>query len=272
MFFILSEFAQQTAIMGVSYTDNDTTCPNKEGHGENVNEVKMSSIYRSNEIYKDCSYQLPSIHLFKTKKRNPLSNPKLEAQINREFAECKQSFNSQNYWSKVYHSPITDRQCKVKQVEQNTSSKQSSDIQLDTNHLESLQNDTNIQACRSVPTENIATSMTSFVKSKQSVKARVKGWYKMTFPRMLCPCCTGGDDGPAPYCAHSAAGSYESIDLKLSNNALHSLDLDASLMSIIHMHRSLKLKRTSKDYAKIISAVLNNTYKNAIDLISSRKQ
>ncbi|KAF9414321.1 hypothetical protein HW555_007718 [Spodoptera exigua] len=165
------------------------------------------------------------------------------------------STNLLELW-KVYHSPITDRQCKVKQVEQTTISKQPY-IQIDTDQLQGHENDTNIQACHIVPTENVSTSMTSFVKPRQTVAARINKWYKMTFPKLLCPCCTGGDDTLATYRARNAAGSYESIDLKHSNNALHSLDLDASLMSIIHMHRSFKPKRTPKKVQGHVPKPLN---------------
>lgn len=256
--------------MGVSYTDNGVSCPNKERQNENISEVNINSMYRSEEIYKECSYQLPAMNFFKTKKRK-LTNPNLKSQdIIIELPMNNQDLYTQYYWSKVYNSPVTERQCKQKQVK-DTTRRHSSEYNLNCEHCANFKNDTNIVLPSHMSTENVATSVASFLKSRQSLSSKVKEWYKDTFPRFLCPCCTGGSDGMAPYHSQSAVGSYESIDLKVcSNNAIDSLNLDASLMSIIHLHKRLKTKRPPKPYAKIVRGVFRNTYKNAMCLITSK--
>lgn len=265
MYFIPCDI-KQTLNMGVSYTDNCSICPVTKVKKENISERNVRSIYRSDEIYKECSYQLPAINSWRPKKKlsSALDTPK----VNKELPQYNERLDAQYYLS---HLPVVERQCKHIKDLPETSQKLSD---YTTDHFESHQVDvdTNAQASHIISTDNVGTSVASFLKYRQSVKIKVKTWYKNTFPKFACPCCTGGSDAGAPYHSQSAAGSYESIDLKAcSNNAFHSLDLDASLMSIIHLHRSLRLKKTPKVYAKLLGGVMCNIYKNAIDIISSIK-
>lgn len=263
---------KQTLNMGGMKHFKDNNCiidPIKKGQNENISECNISLIYRSDEIYKECSYQLPALHLFRTKKKSCCTLDSQET--NKEIPKYNVNLVAQYYWSQLNHLPALERQCKVNKDLEETYQK-SSDYNFDADQFESRQVDTNAQPSHVIPTDNVGTSVDSFLKNRQPLKTKFKTWYKSTFPKLLCPCCTGGSDGGAPYHSESAAGSYESIDLKAcSNSALHSLDLDASLMSIIHLHRSLKPKRTPRVCAIILGSILRNTYRNAIELISSIK-
>lgn len=260
----ICEFIKQTLNMVFSFTENCTTCTTaKKGQIENINIRNGSSIYRSDVIYKECSYELPALHLFRPKKKSISALESQESYAIKELRKYNENQDAHNYWLRVNQLPVVERQCKVKKDLQETC-EQSSDYNFDTDQFRSLKIENNGHAPHIIiPTDNVATSVASFLKHRQSLKTKVKTWYKNTFPKFVCPCCTGGSDAGAPYHSQTAAGSYESIDLKASsNNALHSLNLDASLMSIINLHRTLKPKRTPKAYAKILGSVLQNTYKN----------
>ncbi|CAD0203826.1 unnamed protein product [Chrysodeixis includens] len=258
--------------MGVSYTENCISCPNKQVQSRNISEVNITAIYRSDEIYKDCSYQLPSVNVFKTKKQKIVTNSVLQPQdMNRELPRNNQNLYTQYYWSKVHQPLATERQSKDRPVAHSIR-RHSYDSRIDTPQYEKHEIIPNRCYGYPISTENVGTSVASFLKSGPSLSSKVKAWYKITFPKLTCPCCTGGSDGGAPYNAQSIGGSYESIDLRArSDNALHSLNLDPSLMSIIHLHRSMRTKRTPKLYAKILRGLVCNTYKNAVCLIHSVK-
>lgn len=258
--------------MGVSYTENCISCPDKQVQGRNISEVNIRAIYRSDEIYKECSYQLPTNNLFKTKKQKLVTNSILQPQeMNRQLPKTNQHLYTQYYWSKVYPSPATERQSKDRPITHSIR-RHSYDSKIDTTQFEKREIISNRSYTYQTSTENVGTSVASFLKSRQSLSTKVKAWYKITFPKLMCPCCTGGSDGVAPYNTQSMGGSYESIDLRAcSNNALHSLNLDASLMSIINLHRSMKTKRRPKLYGKILRGIVCNTYKNAVCLIKSVK-
>lgn len=255
--------------MGVSYTENYISEPIKCEKSDIIKEININAIYRSNTVYKECSYRLPAIKFFRTKQKKTKSNSILHTEESNKTPKEFQSLHTQYSWSKVYHSPLTEKQSKLKEdiVHDNVNG----NIPVLNNVRDDILDDIieDNKEIVQITTENVGTSIDTFRKP-YCVIGKVKSLCKII---TVCPCCTGGDDdaGDGPYRNRVTAASFESIDLANTSNVINPLHLDASILSIIYLHRIRKSKRTPKHYAKILRCVARNTYKNALYLLQTLK-
>lgn len=252
--------------MGVSCTENCldyTKC--SKGKLEDIKVITANAIYRDNSVYKECStFQIPP----KTCTKSKIDEISYK-ETNSTTKKVKTN-NDRFFWSKVYKSPTTKRQVEIK----TPIIKDNSLVAADFNLLFPQSECDNLSMNNEVPcvtTQTIGTSVTSFIRP---INKDANRWCIFSFPKLSCPCCTGGSDclEPVPYCYESAADSYESINLKAdSKTLLPSLELDPSLLSILRLHKNLKSKKTPRIYAKIVKIVLQNTYKNAVSILEALK-
>lgn len=230
--------------MGVSFLKSNEYSDNEKDKNDIINE-NINGIHHNDNIYKECSYP-------KCTSKKALSK---HAQIS-QFPVHK-SLMSERYdrfsWTKIYRSPVPRRLCHDKlQLDEPTSNTNVlSDLSPISNDKEDDANVIKITA---------QTSAISFVSPK-----RKKPMCSKILPKLMCPCCSGGDDcveeSRTPYINKSAkSNSYETIDLKPNSANDFSLNIDASLMSMIYLQRNSKHKM-AESYAKMIKTVLRNTWK-----------
>lgn len=246
--------------MVVTYTQNPTIKPYLQDKLKYVKEITKNSEFRSDEIYKDCCYKLPN-----NKPATKVKNPKRLTKAN----PVKPCLNNPFRWTKVYRSPLARKHYDCKHpnivIDRNVVVPEAKVLQ-NPDDFESLNPPNNFQQPE-VVRQTVGTSVTSIIRSKHD---RLYNWYKQAMPRLICPCCCGGEDQIETY--QNTVDSYESIDLKtVSNPYLNLTSLDASLMSILQLHGRWKSRKTTKIYTDIAKVVLRNTYKNAISLMFPRK-
>lgn len=230
--------------MGVSFLKNNEYSDNEKDKND-ITKENNNEIQRNDAIYKECSYP-------KCTRDKPLSK---HAQIS-QFP-VNPSLISERYdkfsWTKIYRSPVPRRYChdKLQLNEPTSNTNMLSDLSPIGHDKENRENTIKITA---------QTSTISFVSPK-----RKKSMCSKILPKFLCPCCSGGDDcieeSRMPYINKSAnSNSYETIDLKPNSATDFSLNIDASLLSMIYLQRNSKHK-IAEFYAKMIRTLLRNTWK-----------
>lgn len=233
--------------MGVLYTEN--FCDNYNEKVKFLNNVQLS--YKPDAVYKDCSYDLPikerQRHLTRLKCINRILTSSLS--MNRQPKPKKPI--------EKMKPPVEDF---FMNYIDNLPTKSDEPIDVETH-------DSKITCELAMQDSEACASVTAVVEEPDSPTSSKK-WKRMLRPRLVCPCCGGGDDGelPMPYApravAAAAADSYETIALGCSNTGLSHLDLKESLMSMIHLQR--RPKKTPLFYAKIAKYVLRNSYKSTV--------
>lgn len=249
--------------MVVTYTENPMTNFYLQKNLRDIKEIEKNCEFRTDTVYRDCCYKITNNSTVK----HDIKIPKKQAKTK----PIKPCFDNQFCWTKVYKSPTTRKNVECKKKHRN--------IVIDCNlaisekkacqNLEECENHNLPNSYTNLPRPEIITQIgTSVTSINNSKHVKISEWYKNAMPKLLCPCCCGGEDQMEPY--QRATDAYDSIDLKsVSNPYLHLADLDASLMSIIQLHGRLKSRRTRKFYLNMVKAVFHNTYKNAISFLYS---
>lgn len=245
--------------MGVACTEINVEC--KKGSimqlQQNIKQISNNCIYRSGEIYKECSF----VTLAEKQSKKKIGKQALNAtennithpiNVTKEESDIVVDNNVPEF---IQYNPVAD------QLE----------------HVDIIPKKNKIEQ---IKTKTIGTSLTSL---KAPLNRKWGLWKKFGLPRMLCPCCCGGgQDGAgmelpygAYYCqsagAAASAGSYENIDLRtVSNIVFPSLNLDASLMSIFNVHKRMNPRETPKFYVNMLKMVLRNTYKNTFSTLKRK--
>lgn len=243
----------------------------------NVKQISNNSIYRSDEIYKECSFA----KFTDKKKKNKMGKCALNAPENKNISQnvMKEKLGIQDKcsWSKVYNSPTL-----AKRFDENLLMLNSTDNNVQkpiqyipaTDHLERVLVPKKTEG-NELKTQIVETSLTSL---KAPVNKNPALWTKLGLPRMLCPCCCGGgQDAAEPayfsQSASAAAASFESIDLRTVSNIIFpslNMNLDASLMSLFNFHKRVNPRKSPRVYVKILKIMLRNTYKNTISILKRK--
>lgn len=206
--------------------------------------------YRNDAVYKECSFPIQ-----KSKKSNKKLN-KRDA-TNEKIQKNKPTTNFDKFsWTKIYRSPIPVRSQRNSVIELNelkSAIKQNQEVELFDTNIKLNQNTT--QTYLSRPLEE-----RSSIRLQHSICSKLG-------PKLLCPCCCGGDDKmescDMPYNRQTTSDSYESIDLTNNSNTFIPINLDASLVSIL-CFRKLSRQKNKSMYIKMALAVIRNSYKNII--------
>lgn len=236
--------------MGVSFTDSYEV-NNKNKQYSDIKNIKLNANYRNDEVYQECSYQTPTL--------KSLKNVKDVSDLVGVHNNIHHKTNMEQSWSKVYKSPPPKRHSPQLEVGVNV-----------INSLSNLNNLTEIEYKRTKINEVAVSPRTSMtcVKTTDNDRVQKSRWNKITFPKFVCPCCTGGDDDVENLNNQRPTTSYESIDLKVgSDSEMFSINLDPSLMSIIRLQKHLKARRTPNTCGKLVKVLLQNTFKNIITSI-----
>lgn len=130
---------------------------------------------------------------------------------------------------------------------------------------------------------DIVTTKTNKMNRVKPNKSTSKALFIIkSFPKMICPCCTGGDDNLEDQYKienemklklddgiNITSLQKKSSAIKNSSQRSSSINLNASVLSILHFH-SLKTSKKFEYFTKIVKSVMRNSYKNTIGMINSK--
>lgn len=252
--------------MVISYPPELKSGSNKENY-KDLKNICKNSVFRNDMVYKDCSYRLSNISNAEKKINSKTGNPSKKPTLKNSTINNNNQFS----WSKVYKSPTTRRHIDEKHknivIEYNITDIQNKQL-LNNEKFTDPQTKMDERDIVEVITQAVGTSVTSIPKPS----LRRPTCFKYSLPKLLCPCCCGGEDNID---RNQSAESYETINLKtVSNIYFPTLDLDPSLMSIIQLHGHLKARKSSKLYASITKVLLRAIIKckNSIGIFKSLKK
>lgn len=217
--------------------------------------LRLNAQYRTDAVYRDCSYEIRALHVLNAKRKKP---PKAKVSV-------LSNLNPSSTWSKVYKSPLPNTRKLHHLEEENTIKHNETPESLDEafentkNHFEADKN-TIILA----DSQNTDTPITCGNIFEGGTPMNLKpNWQQTVLPRLLC--CFGGEDSLENIKNHSSGETYDSISLSyISNIASDCLNLDASVMSIIDLQRTLKTKQQLKTFTKNVKQAINAFYKDVI--------
>lgn len=216
----------------------------------------VNSNYRCDAVYKDCSYpkittKSPSTYKACFKCRSQMLNNKL---------------NDHFSWNKVYRSPVNRKQSQEQNTIKNESTESNNPILIPSPSVIDI--DQHVHDTSDLKPSQVTIQTSTIVVPKEQLPiSKKRNICSNLLPKLLCPCCTGGGDDRLATLIQSfdgsLEGSYEDVDLKPSNIEFLSLNAEPSIMSIIHLHKTMiKKKKTTKFYAKILQSIIKNSFKN----------
>lgn len=230
----------------------------------NAKNAALNALYRSDEVYKECS--APVVKSIKKRTKNNRAIQKFSS------VKC----DKQNSMYTLYESPTVILKNKENGDDEalSTGEKTTLNAGLDNTALDAgLNNSYDIINLYDKQTESNVSVCIKLLEHKVKTKCQVPistigpqmSYHKkrteckwIGLPKFVCPCCCGGDDSvEAPYKVQSIV-NCESIALRTAPNKVYSIK--SSDLNISNNHKDYKLKNTIrgiKFYSK-----LRNLYKN----------
>lgn len=253
----------------------------------NAKNAALNVLYRSDEVYKECS--VPVGKNIKRLTKNKIVKPK--------FSKVK--CGKQNSTCTLYESPTIILKNKENGDDEthDTSAKNTLNAGLDNTALEAgLNNAYDVISLYDKQNESNASVCIKLLEHKvkecqipiSTIAPRVKYHKKRTackwigLPKFVCPCCTGGDDNvEAPYKAQSIVNSCDSTyNVRRAPSIVYSIK--GSVLNASNHHKDFKLRNTMKFYMKLCNLYKvcyknrlnddkNRTYKKARNTKPSKK-
>lgn len=241
----------------------------------NAKKAVLNVLYRSDEVYKECS--VPVGKNIKRRTKNKIVKPK--------FSRVK--CGKQNSMCTLYESPtiILENKENSEDETHDTGEKTTLDAGLDNTALDAglntaydiislcdKQSESNASVCIKLLEHNVKTecqipTCTFDPRVKYHKKRNPCKWIGL--PKFVCPCCTGGDDNAdAPYKAQSIVNSCESIYGQRAPSTVYSIK--DSVLNASNHHKDFKLRNTMKFYTKL-SYLYKVCYKNRLNDDKNRK-
>lgn len=221
----------------------------------NAKNAALNVLYRSDEVYKECSVPFEKSNKRRTKIK--ITKPK-KIKCDKENSMCA-----------LYDSPtVTLKNEEIGDDEKHDTGKINTlntgfdntalDAELknadDIISLYDKEAESNVSVCTKLWEHKVKTESQI---NPSAVSPRVKKHNKRTLckwiglPKFVCPCCTGGDDSAeAPYKAQSIVDSCESIyGLHRASSTINSLN--GSVLNISNHPKNIKFRNTMKLYTKV---------------------
>lgn len=242
------------------------------GAGEMTTEYVMNQ-FKNDSVYKECCYPIKELKQKQHQRKDNISKIFKNDQIIKNMNNTKLDNNF--LWTKVYRSPVPNKQIDEPQngidsICESLISRQSNKASKTVKTL----HDTFPQLFETQA--SIASIVNTRTTMSQSASSK-KNLFNKLSTKVLCPCCTGGDDGIENarefYDRHNATNSYETIDLSKPSdyNVEGSIKMDTSRISTENLHKEgLSDKRKCNNYQKVFKAIASNTYKNLISLFHAK--
>ncbi|CAH2094515.1 unnamed protein product [Euphydryas editha] len=234
--------------MGVPFLHNIDSSMFKDNHGEKLAEIEICD-YKNDVVYRECS--LPKVT---NKLRTKTSRKVLKVTKRNVKTESYDKFS----WTKVYRSPIPMRSNEDKKE----LNKIASTAVLPSNSEKNI--DKNSVCIIQVTTQTSMQTLPILSSSIQNTRlcSKIK-------PKLLCPCCCGGDDQiqtyDQPYRCQQATDSFESIKLNTPTT------VSASFTSILSLQRRLKRTKNTVMFSRILTRIVRNTFNNFITKFNFKK-
>lgn len=235
--------------MGVSFLQNIDSSIINDNHSEKLSEIRICD-NKNDAVYKECS--LPK---YTNKRRTKIPRKTLKVTNRNVTTKSYDKFS----WTKIYRSPIPTP-CNESRKELNRTA---SPAILPPNSEKNI--DENKTSIIDVTTQTSLQTLPILSNTIQNNRLCSK-----ITPKLLCPCCCGGDDQiqtyDQSYSYQQAAGSFEDIKLNRLTN------VSTSRTSILFLQRQyLERPKNTMMFSKILTTVVRNTFKNLITVFNFKK-
>lgn len=237
----------------------------------NAKNTASNTLYRSDEVYKECSVPVGTSIKRRTKSKIA------------EHEQTKVKCGKQNSMYTLYESPTIILKNKENGDDEthDTGEKTTLNAGLDNSALDGgLNNAHDIINLYDKQTDSNASVCIKLLEHKVKIECQIptsvigpqkkyhKNWIGL--PKFVCPCCTGGDDNAeAPYKTQSIANSCESIyGLRRAPSTAYSIK--DSVLSPSKHHKDFKLSSTMRFYTKLCN-LYKTCYNNQLNVDKNRK-
>lgn len=238
----------------------------------NAKNAALNALYRSDEVYKECS--IPVEKSIKIVTKSKIVNPK--------FSKVK--CGKQNSMCTLYESPTvilngnddTHDTCEKSTLNtglDNTALDAGLSNAYDIINLYDKQTESNVSVCIKLLEHKVKTQChipTTTIDSRVKYHKKRTACKWIGLPKFVCPCCTGGDDNAESlYKAQSIVNSCESIyGLRRATSTVYSIK--GSFLNVSNHHKDFKLRNTIKFYTKLCN-LYKVCYKNRVNDDKNKK-
>lgn len=258
--------------MGVTCVESFAEQPkyyNKEIY-LNAKNAASNALYRSGEVYKECSVPVGTSIKRPTKSKIA------------EHEQTKVKCGKQNSMYTLYESPTVILKNKENDGDKthDTGEKTTLNAGLDNSALDTgLNNAHDIINLYDKQTDSNASVCIKLLEHKVKTECQIptstigphmyhKKWIGL--PKFVCPCCTGGEDNvEAPYKAQSIVNSCESVyGLRRAPSTVYSIK--GSVLKPSNHYKDFKLSNTMRFYTKLCN-LYKTCYNNPLNQDKTRK-